>query len=57
MAVAANSKHREAARDALLDAITEKVAEVKKDGGGVDFEVARLKKLAEAYALVVHGKD
>jgi hypothetical protein len=45
-----------AAHGALLNAITENVARVKKEGGGLDFVIPRLKQLSEAYALVVHGK-
>lgn len=51
------SDKRKAARDALLDAITEGVEEARKEGGVVDHKHARLKVLAEAYALVVHGQE
>lgn len=43
------------AAQALLDAITEEVDVVKGEGGGTDTRTTRLLKLAQAYALVVHG--
>jgi hypothetical protein len=48
---------RTQAETALLDAITEQVASLQKDAerSGVDYTTPRLLKLAEAYALVVHG--
>ncbi|MFF9271119.1 hypothetical protein [Streptomyces rochei] len=45
-----------AAKNALLDAITKAVEDIETEGGGLTFAVPRLKDLAEAYALVVHGK-
>ena len=50
-----SSDSRKNARDALLDAITKAVGEVEEEGGGLTFTIPRLKTLAEAYALVVHG--
>ncbi|CAM5250076.1 hypothetical protein SGLAM104S_01606 [Streptomyces glaucescens] len=47
---------QKAAAKALLDAIANQVDETMKSGGGVDFVNGRLKALAEAYALVVHGR-
>ncbi|MGC4918668.1 hypothetical protein [Streptomyces albogriseolus] len=41
---------------ALLNAITQAVADTKEEGGGPGFEIPRLKDLATAYALVVHGR-
>ncbi|MEU3527530.1 hypothetical protein AB0E62_27290 [Streptomyces sp. NPDC038707] len=57
--VASNSKYdaQKTAAKALLDAITEQVEAVKKEGGPVDHLSTRLKVLAEVYALVVHGKS
>ncbi|MER5912335.1 hypothetical protein ABT124_18035 [Streptomyces sp. NPDC001982] len=47
---------QKAAAKAILEAVTEEVANVKAEGGPVDHRAARLRKLAETYALVVHGK-
>ncbi|WP_439947205.1 hypothetical protein [Streptomyces sp. BBFR109] len=53
-----NSDSRINARNALLDAITRDVEEVMgKQTWDVDDRGPRLKALAEAYALVVHGKE
>lgn len=46
-----------AARNALLNAITREVERVQKSDSGPNFTVPHLRSLAEAYALVVHGKD
>ncbi|MFC7983835.1 hypothetical protein [Streptomyces sp. NPDC057336] len=46
---------RTEAETALLNAITKAVEEVEKEDSGLTFVVPRLKDLAEAYALVVHG--
>jgi hypothetical protein len=46
-----------AARDALLDAITERVGQVKGEPGGLTAQLPHLKQLAQIYALVVHGKE
>lgn len=57
-AVASSSSKYDAQKNAakaLLTAITEEVASVKAEGGSVDHRSTRLHKLAEAYALVVHG--
>lgn len=43
------------AAQALLDAITEEIDTVKGEGGGAEARIGRLLKLAQAYALVVHG--
>lgn len=51
----ATSGARTEAETALLNAITKAVEDVEKEGGGLSFTVPRLKDLAEAYALVVHG--
>ncbi|WP_322501797.1 hypothetical protein TR631_33745 [Streptomyces rochei] len=53
----ASSDSRHNARNSLLDAITKAVAEIETGGGDVDARAPRLKVLAEAYALVVHGKE
>jgi hypothetical protein len=45
------------AKNALLTAITKAVDEVKSSSDGLNYDIARLKDLAEAYALVVHGKS
>lgn len=44
------------AATAILQAITEQVDQVTSAGGGPDMIGPRLKRLAESYALVVHGK-
>lgn len=48
---------KRAAGTALLNSITEAVKAVDEMGGGTDNKVPRLKVLAEAYALVAHGKE
>lgn len=53
---ATSDAHAEA-ETTLLNAITKAVEEMEKEGGGLTFVVPRLKDLAEAYALVVHGPD
>lgn len=54
---AAKTKHeaQKEAATALLQAITAQVDSVTAAGGGPDMIGPRLKRLAEAYALVVHG--
>lgn len=44
------------ASKALYDAITAQVEELVKEDSGVAYTAAHLKELAEAYALVAHGK-
>ncbi|MGW5509919.1 hypothetical protein ACWEV9_19410 [Streptomyces albogriseolus] len=44
------------AETALLNAITKAVGDVQDSRDGLPYDIARLKELAEAYALVVHGK-
>ncbi|MGW4751992.1 hypothetical protein [Streptomyces chartreusis] len=53
-----NSKYgaQKDAAKAILEAVTEEVANLKSEGGGFDTRSARLHRLAETYALVVHGK-
>ncbi|MEV3857758.1 hypothetical protein AB0J38_25960 [Streptomyces sp. NPDC050095] len=41
---------------ALLNSITEQVKAVQ-EGGSLDGNISRLKSLAEAYSLVIHGKE
>lgn len=45
------------AETALLNAITKAVQEVEAKTSSIDHRGPRLKTLAEAYALVVHGKN
>ncbi|MEV6791263.1 hypothetical protein AB0M87_04510 [Streptomyces sp. NPDC051320] len=53
-----NNKYesQKAAAKAILDAVTAQVDVVTAAGGGPDMIGPRLKRLAEVYALVVHGK-
>ncbi|WP_333744083.1 hypothetical protein [Streptomyces ardesiacus] len=51
------SDSRHNARNTLLDAITRAAVEVEESGRDTDSRTARLKELAEVYALVVHGKE
>ncbi|MFF0795154.1 hypothetical protein [Streptomyces spiralis] len=57
--VSNNSRYdsQKAAAKAILDAITAQVDAVTAEGGGPDHIGPRLKRLAETYALVVHGKS
>lgn len=52
-----NTDARRAASTALYNAIAAAVAVVEEKGGGVDSKIPRLKALAEAFALVAHGKE
>ncbi|WP_372352656.1 hypothetical protein [Streptomyces sp. KL116D] len=47
---------RRAAGSALLNSITDAVKEVEEEGS-LDGKISRLHSLAEAYALVAHGKE
>ncbi|MGV9337872.1 hypothetical protein [Streptomyces sp. NPDC003688] len=52
----ASGDARTDAENALLNTITKQVEELQKSQKGIDYIVSGLVQLAEAYALVVHGK-
>ncbi|SFY52082.1 hypothetical protein [Streptomyces sp. F-1] len=55
--VPSNTKYdaQKAAAKAILAAIPARVEAVLEEDGGEPYTAARLKELAEVYALVVHG--